>query len=154
MLREHRKHQLAQKRLAGDDWEEWGLIFSTQNGIPVHARSLYRNFKQLIADAGLPDIRFHDLRHTAASLMLNQGIPILIVSKRLGHARPSITLDIYGHLIPSMQGPVAEVMDELITPLLWKTVHPVAPGSDFQEKSRKKPPPYIGKTWENSQLAV
>jgi integrase len=68
-------------------------------------------------NAGLPEIRFHDLRHTAASLMLNHGIPILIVSQRLGHSKPSITLDIYGHLIPGMQEQVADVMDELITPI-------------------------------------
>ena len=48
-------------------------------------------------------IRFHDLRHTAASLLLNQGIPVIAVSRRLGHAKASITLDVYGHLIPSMQ---------------------------------------------------
>ena len=67
--------------------------------------------------ADLPDIRFHDLRHTAAFLMLNNGIPVLIVSHRLGHVRPSITLDIYGHLIPSMQEEAATVMDEVVTPI-------------------------------------
>ena len=61
--------------------------------------------------------RFHDLRHTAASLMLNYGIPVIIVSRRLGHARPSITLDIYGHLIPGKQEEAAELMDNLLTPI-------------------------------------
>ncbi|MEN8171818.1 MAG: tyrosine-type recombinase/integrase [Chloroflexota bacterium] len=65
----------------------------------------------------MPQIRFHDLRHTAASLMLNHGIPVIVVSRRLGHARPSITLDIYGHHIPSMESKAAELMDELVTPI-------------------------------------
>ena len=63
----------------------------------------------------MPEIRFHDLQHTAASLMLNNGIPVIVVSRRLGHARPSITLDVYGHLIPSKQQEAAEKMDELIS---------------------------------------
>ena len=60
--------------------------------------------------------------------LLNHGLSVLIVSKRLGHAKPSITLDIYGHLIPSMQAHVAEVMDELITPIEMVGFTPVAPG--------------------------
>ena len=65
----------------------------------------------------LPDIRFHDLRHTAASLMLNNGVPALVVSKMLGHAKASTTLDIYGHQIPVMQEEAARVMDEIVTPI-------------------------------------
>ena len=65
----------------------------------------------------MPEIRFHDLRNTAASLMLNNGIPVIVVSRRLGHAQPSITLDVYGHLIPSKQQEAAEKMDELLTPI-------------------------------------
>jgi integrase len=60
------------------------------------------------------------LRHTAASLLLNQDIPVITVSRRLGHARASITLDVYGHLIPSMQSEVAELIDELVTPVAVK----------------------------------
>ena len=62
-------------------------------------------------------IRFYDLRHTAASLMLNNNIPPIVVSRRLGHAKASITLDVYGHLIPSMQTEVADKIDELIMPV-------------------------------------
>ena len=71
---------------------------------------------KIAEDAGLPIIRFHDLRHTAASIQLNNGIPLLVVSKRLGHSKPSITLDIYGHLIEEYQNEAAEMMDELLTP--------------------------------------
>jgi integrase len=86
-------------------------------------------FKSVIKKAGLPEIRFHDLRHTAASLMLNNGIPVLIVSKRLGHAKPSITLDVYGHMIPSKQEEAAELMDELLTPLEAQNCTIFAPNS-------------------------
>ncbi len=78
-------------------------------------------------DAGLPRIRFHDLRNTSASLMLNHGIPLIVVSRRLGHAKPSNTLDIYGHLIPGMQIEAAEMIDELVTPV---KLHPIASKSN------------------------
>jgi len=60
---------------------------------------------------GLPVIRFHDLRHTAASLMLNNGIDVLVASQRLGHAKPSITLDVYGHLMLSKQTEASNILD-------------------------------------------
>jgi integrase len=84
-------------------------------------------FKKTLKDAMLPEIRFHDLRHTAASLMLNNGVPVLVVSKRLGHAKPSITSDVYGHLISNMQEHAAEVMDQFITPLEILGTIPIAP---------------------------
>ena len=77
-------------------------------------------FKSLLKSACLPNIRFHDLLHTAASLMLNNGIPLIIVSRRLGHAQPSITLDVYGHLIPDEQQEAALLIDELLTPIQIK----------------------------------
>ena len=61
--------------------------------------------------------RFHDLRHTAATLMLMNGIALIIVSQRLGHSKPSVTLDFYGHYMPGMQKEAAELMDELVTPI-------------------------------------
>ena len=95
---------------------EHGLIFTTGIGTPISQRNLLRNFKVLLQQAGLPPIRFHDLRHSAASLMLNNGVPVIVVSRRLGHARTSITLDVYGHLLPSMQAEAAELIDGLVTP--------------------------------------
>jgi integrase len=91
------------------------LVFSDGKGEPIRDRILYHNFKQILEEAGLPNIRFHDLRHTAASLMLNYGVPVLIVSRRLGHAKPSITMDVYGHIIPSRQEEAAILMDNLMT---------------------------------------
>ena len=92
-------------------------MFITRNGTPIHPRNLLRDYKKLIKAARLPPIRFHDLRHTAASILLNQGIPIITVSRRLGHARASITLDVYGHLIWTSQNEVAELIDDLLSPI-------------------------------------
>jgi len=117
MLRAHNNRQQGERIAAGEKWEKHDLIFPNSLGGPIHPRNLLRDFKKLLCEAGLPEIRFHDLRHTAASLMLNHGIAPIVVSQRLGHARTSITLDVYGHLMPSMQTEAADVIDELITPI-------------------------------------
>ena len=98
-------------------WQENDLIFPSAIGTPMSQRNLYKKFKAVIHQAGLLNIRFHVLRHTAASLMLNHGIPVLIVAKRLGHSKVSITLDTYGHLLPGMEQEIADFIDELITPI-------------------------------------
>jgi len=79
--------------------------------------NLLRDFKKQLERSGVKEIRFHDLRHTAASLMLNHGVPVLVVSKILGHSKVSTTLDIYGHLISVMQEEAARIMDEIVTPI-------------------------------------
>jgi integrase len=127
VLRRHYERQNEERKKAGKGWKEYGLIFTTQIGTPYHFRNLLRDFKSLLEAASLPEIRFHDLRHTAASLMLNYGIPVIVVSRRLGHAKPSITLDIYGHLMPGMQAEAAQKIDELITPVEFQQLHPSAP---------------------------
>ena len=117
VLREHKQVQYLAMQKAGERWKDMDMLFASTVGTPLCKYNLRKSFKQRLKDAGLPNIRFHDLRHTAASLMLNNGIPVIVVSRRLGHARPSITLDVYGHLIPSKQREVAELMDELLTPI-------------------------------------
>jgi integrase len=102
---------------------EYDLIFPSDVGTPTNQSNLDKNFKNMIRKIGLSLIRFHDLRHTAATLMLNHGVPAIVVSRRLGHSRVSIILDIYGHLIPEMQNEAAELIDELTTPVevKWHT---------------------------------
>lgn len=114
---------------AGEDWQEYDLIFTTSIGTPIHPRNLLRDFKELLQDAGLPAIRFHDLRHTNASLLLNQGKPVITVSRSLGHANASITLDIYGHLISSMQNDIGDMNDDLVMPVAIDLDEKVSPGS-------------------------
>jgi integrase len=116
-LREHLKLQQEQRLFAGDRWKENDLIFPSTVGAPMEPRSLMRHFKSVLNAAGLPDIRFHGLRHTAATLMLQQGIHPKVVQERLGHSAISLTLDTYSHVLPSMQEEAAKAMDELLTPI-------------------------------------
>jgi integrase len=120
VLRMHQKSQYGHIHNMGDKWHNQDLVFPSQIGTHLDKDNLRRRFKKVLLDTKLPEIRFHDLRHTAASLMLNSGIPVIVVSRRLGHAKPSITLDIYGHLIPTKQQEAAALIDQLLTPIQIK----------------------------------
>jgi integrase len=112
-LNAHRARQ-AQERLAlGPAWDgTLELVFTDPTGRPLNQIQLTRAaFYPLLQRAGLPHIRFHDLRHTAATLLLGRGINPKIVSEMLGHATISITLDIYSHVLPDMQAQAAAEMD-------------------------------------------
>jgi len=126
ILRNHYERQQEERIEAGEAWKEYDLIFPTNVGTPIHQHNLWRTFKILLKQAGLPAFRFHDLRHTSASLMLNYDIPVIIVSRRLGHARASITSDVYGHLLPNMQDEAAEMIDDLVTPTEVKFNEPIS----------------------------
>jgi len=132
ILRSHYERQQSERLAAGEKWEEYGLIFPSSNGTPIFPRNLQREFHKLLENAGLPRVRFHDLRHTAASLMLNHGVPAIVVSKRLGHARVSITEDTYGHLIPGMQVEAAKLISELITPV---QLYPIVPEASSEPQN-------------------
>lgn len=101
----------------GSLWQDYDLIFPSSIGTPLDPSNLYHSFKQLLKKAGLPNIRFHDLRHTAATLMLQQGTHPKIVQERLGHSDIIMTLNTYSHVLPVMQDEVAEKLDELLTPI-------------------------------------
>lgn len=116
-LRGHLERQKSEKAFAGDRWMENDLVFPTSLGTPMDGQNLLKDFFRTLEQANLPKMRFHDLRHTAASIMLNRGIPVIVVSKILGHSKPSITLDIYGHLIYAMQDEAVRLMDELVSPI-------------------------------------
>ncbi len=127
-LSAHRK-QLDFEALS-PEWEDHGLVFPSIYGTPLDQKRLHQDFKRVLKKAGLHDIRFHDLRHTAATLMLMNGIPLLVVSRRLGHSKPSVTLDIYGHYLPGMQSTAAALMDELATPIAVKLQQTAASTSE------------------------
>ena len=80
-------------------------------------RQLQKDFVKVLNVANLSRIRFHDLRQTAASLMLNHGVPALVVSKILSHSNPSVTLSIYAHSTLDMQNQAASIMDEIVIPI-------------------------------------
>ena len=114
-LRAHRLRQLQQRLAAGSRWQDGGLVFTSGIGTPFEPRNLFRNFKTLLRKAGLPDIRFHDLRHSAASLLLAQGVPMRAVMEMLGHSNIGTTADIYSHVMPAMMRDVAEKMDAILS---------------------------------------
>lgn len=116
-LKLHYSLQVDEKNNAKRLWREHGLVFPSEVGTPLNSNNVVRAFRSLLIEAGLPQIRFHDLRHTAASLMLNNGVDVLVVSRRLGHAKASITLDVYGHLLSDTQERAAEMIEGLITPV-------------------------------------
>ena len=89
------------------------LVFTTSIGTPISPRNLVRSFKVLLKRAGLPDIRFHDLRHSCASLLAAQGVPARVAMEILGHADISTTQNIYTHVFDDSKRQAADVMDRL-----------------------------------------
>ena len=122
------KTRLEAEARACPNWHDGDLLFPSTYGTPFAKTDLQRDFWSLLKSAGVKRIRFHDLRHTAASLMLNHGVPPLVVSKILGHANASITLMIYAHSGLEMQTQAAGIMDEIVTPIAVSLaqLHPIA----------------------------
>lgn len=91
-------------------------MFASKHGKPLDAQNVVnRHFKPLLKRAGLPDIRFHNLRHTCATLMLSQGVNPKIAQERLGHATISQTMDTYSHLLPDMQDQAAAALETALS---------------------------------------
>jgi integrase len=108
----HRKRQLEERVRKAGLWEDHGLIFPSEVGTPMSGRNLYRAFKIRIKRASLPQtLRFHDLRHTCATLLLRQGVNPKFVQELLGHADISLTLNTYSHVLPDMGDAAAGGMD-------------------------------------------
>jgi integrase len=91
-------------------------IFVSLMGQPIRSSGVQKTFKKLLERSGIAPIRFHDLRHTAASLMLMQGMSVLEVSRILGHSRASTTLDIYAHLVPGIKSDAIDQLDQMLKP--------------------------------------
>jgi integrase len=114
-LKQHRERQTAEKEEAGVAWQENDLVFPSETGERMNGITLYRHrFLPLLKRAGLPLIRFHDLRHTSATLLLLQGVHPKVVSEMLGHSTVSITLDLYSHVLPDMQRDATRALDKLL----------------------------------------
>jgi integrase len=113
-LRSHRKRQMDQPTV-GAQWTDNGLVFTTTIGTPLEAQKIVnRHFKPLLRRAGLPNIRWHDLRHTCSTLLLRRGVHPKMVQHLMGHASIQLTLDRYSHWIPSMGRHAADGMDEVL----------------------------------------
>lgn len=117
VLRSHISILQAERQQAGDSWQDNDLVFPSSLGTPWGRRNVLKYYKRFLKQAGLPDIRFHDLRHTAATLMLQQNINPKVVQEVLGHADITLTLNTYSHVSASMQKEAAAKVDELLTPI-------------------------------------
>jgi integrase len=114
-LRNHRKQQVVEQLRAGFNWQDNGLVFATGKGTPLHAQNVVnRGFKPLLRRADLPDIRWHDLRHTCFTLLLSRGVHPKYVQMLAGHASIQLTLDRYSHWMPSMGKHTAIAMDDAL----------------------------------------
>jgi integrase len=115
-LKRHLERQLGEIDRIGSLWSENGLIFASEKGEPINRHNLTRrSFKPLLKRAGLPQIRFHDLRHTCATLLLTRNVNVKIVSEMLGHSTIAITLDTYSHVLPNMRDQAAAAMEEALS---------------------------------------
>jgi integrase len=115
-LRSHLERQLEEIDRAGSLYSENGLIFASETGGFLDRRSVTKHrFKPLLKRAMLPEIRFHDLRHTGATLLLTRNVNPKIVSEMLGHATIAITLDTYSHVLPNMRDQAAKAMEEALS---------------------------------------
>lgn len=110
-LTRHRAGQELDRRAAGIEWEESGLVFTTSTGRHLEPRNLNTAYSRLLVRAGARVIRFHDLRHTCATLLLSRGVSPRVVMDILGHSQIAVTLNIYGHVLPAMQQEAAGHID-------------------------------------------
>lgn len=113
-LRQHRIRQLEQRLVSGDRWTDSGLVFVNTIGGPMEPSNVLKTFKKHLAAANLPDQRFHDLRHAAASLLLAQGVPPRVVMDILGHSQMATTMDLYSHVMPAAHRDAADLMDRIL----------------------------------------
>ena len=95
VLARHRALQASEREQAGDRWQESGLVFTTRIGTPIEPRNINRHFDQVIAAAAVPRIRFHDLRHSCASMLYTHGVSLENIQDVLGHSSPQVTKMIY-----------------------------------------------------------
>ncbi len=113
-LRRHRVSQLERRLAVGSAWIDRDLVFPDDTGDFVISKTLLRRFHRLLAEIGLPRIRFHDLRHSAATLLLSMGVPAKVVQELLGHSTIGITMDVYSHVLPSMQKDAMDKMNSFL----------------------------------------
>lgn len=114
LLKKHKTVVAKEKLSHGPEYVDNDLIICTSKGSPVNPENFKRTFQRLIKEANVPSIRLHDLRHTHATMLLSSGINAKVISERLGHTNVKTTLDIYSHVLPSMQEEAANKIDTLL----------------------------------------
>ena len=123
-LRRHRAKQDGERCAAGEEWKDTGLVFTTAIGTATDARHVIRRHHAIVKAAGIPHLRFHDLRRSAASLLLAQGVSPKYISQLLGHKQVSFTIQTYAHVIKETQRELADKMDTILNPVAPKWLPP------------------------------
>ncbi len=117
VLEARRREQERDRREAGHAWaDEWGLVFTDRTGAPLVPQAVTHAWRDLVATLPLPRMRLHDGRHSHASLLLAHGVPVPVVSARLGHSSAKMTLDRYAHVLPAMDEEAAATFEEQVFP--------------------------------------
>jgi len=116
LLHEIRGKQMTQQLEVADAWTDSGYVFTHPDGMPIDPNLATRAFKKMVTTAGLPKLTIHGLRHTHATILLEQGVNPKVVSERLGHASVATTMDIYSHVLPDMQEKAALAIDAALAP--------------------------------------
>ncbi|MGO9258910.1 MAG: tyrosine-type recombinase/integrase [Bryobacteraceae bacterium] len=116
LLATWKSRQEQEQLLAGSRWRDDGFVFTTSIGTPLEPRNIERAFSEIITAAGLPRVRVHDLRHTAATLLLAQGVHPRVVMELLGHSQIAITMNIYSHVVPALRKDAADKMEAVLNP--------------------------------------
>jgi integrase len=124
-LRTHRRQQQGERDAWGRNYSDNDLVIARENGEPIHPQSFSQAFGRIVRRAGLRRIRLHDLRHTHATIAVKAGVPVKVISERLGHESPAFTLRQYAHVIPGMQAEAAVEIAELVNQS-WPGTHRVA----------------------------
>lgn len=114
-LKETKKMQAQQKLMLGSQYKDNGFVCCWDNGEPFRPDYITHAFKKILAKLKLPNVRFHDLRHTHATLLLAQGVHPKVVQERLGHSSITITLDTYSHLVPNLQQEAAQKINDMLS---------------------------------------
>jgi len=116
LLRSHKEHEEQRKKLLGKTVAPTDLVFSRYDGSPLDPSTVSHTFADIVTKSGLKNVRFHDLRHAHASLMLRTGANPKVISERLGHSSIAITMDIYSHVMPGLQEEAAIRFEEALKP--------------------------------------
>jgi integrase len=111
-----RETQHAEHRLTGRRWLMDDFVFARSDGTPIHPDYVSQCFERHLAKSLLPRIRLQDLRHTHATILLKAGVPVKVVSERLGHSSPSFTMTVYQHVLPGMQAEAARAFADALGP--------------------------------------
>lgn len=114
LLRSHRELGEQERIEIGPEYNDRGLVTCAEDGSPIHPQSFSQAFAKAVERAGLRKIRLHDLRHTHATIAVKAGVPVKVISERLGHESPAFTLKQYAHVVPGMQAEAAELIAAVV----------------------------------------